>query len=112
VILGLKKITKCNKIFMNHNRLTRKVLPHYYRHRGAIFPCKSNVVFIFLGTDTSFEVDLKKIHEVERMMSESMKKTTKRMLCNCNMAGIYRCATARFLPIAIFIKHNNISFYI
>jgi len=44
------------------------------------------------------------------MMSESMKKTTKRMLCNCDMVGTCRCATARFLPIAIFIKHNKIYF--
>jgi hypothetical protein len=58
-ILGLQKITKCNKIFINQNQLTRTVLPHYYKHIGAIFWCKSNVVFIFLGTDIPFEVDLK-----------------------------------------------------
>jgi len=59
VTLGLQKITKCNTIFINQNRLTRTVLPHYYRHREAIFRCKSNVVYIFLLTDIPFEVDFK-----------------------------------------------------
>jgi hypothetical protein len=41
-------------------------------------------------------------------MLESMKKTIKRMLYNSDMAGICRCATARFLTIATFIKHKNL----
>jgi len=40
-------------------------------------------------------------------MLESMKKTTKRMLYKSDMVGICQCATARFLTIAILIKHNK-----
>ena len=41
------------------------------------------------------------------MMLESMKKTTKRMLYNSDMIEICRCATARVLPITIFVKHKK-----
>jgi hypothetical protein len=51
-------MTKCDKIVMNQNRLTRTDLPHYYRHRGFFFSVTSNAVFMFLGTATSFEFDL------------------------------------------------------
>jgi hypothetical protein len=56
MILGLQKITKRNKIFINQNRLTRPVFPHITDTEGPFFYVWIESDVYFLGTDLPFEV--------------------------------------------------------